>query len=101
MSKNDPLEIVGLMDNDKIRWKKIPCKCDHSDPEKEYPIADCKHCRFQECEDSMPRKCYTINEPNIDKETGERKDDKIVKREITKITIVRGKKYDDIIGWVS
>jgi hypothetical protein len=100
MTKKEPLEIEGLMDNDKIRWKKISCKCDHSDPEKEYPVKQCIHCKCQENEDSMPRTCFDVIEP-----IEELKNDKWVKvgdkkRTVTKIKIIRGKKYDDIMGWV-
>lgn len=92
------LKINGLMDNDKIAWKKIPCKCDKSDPEKCHPISrKCKHCCCQQAEDSMPRESFTINQSEIkdDEPTG-----KTIKKEIKEITIQRSTDgYDSIIGW--
>lgn len=86
------LYINGLMDDDKIRWKKIPCVCsqDERDVTHRYPIASCIHCKFQECEDSLPREPFDV----IDNKKG-----RSITRHITKIEIVRGKKYDDILGW--
>ena len=88
--KKETLEIKGLMDNNKIRWKKIPCKCsqDPNDVEHQFPIQDCIHCKFLTQENSMPRKPFTAT------------DGKNKNRLVTKIEIMRGKKYDDIIGWV-
>lgn len=88
------MKINGLID--KPRWYDIPCKCNHNSVETEYPITECLHCKFQECEDSMPREDFTIKENEVDENgnvTGTY--DKIV----NEITIVRGKKYQDIIGW--
>lgn len=88
------MKINGLID--KPRWYDIPCKCNHNSVETEYPISECLHCKFQECEDSMPREDFTIKENEVDENgnvTGTY--DKIV----NEITIVRGKKYQDIIGW--
>lgn len=84
------LEIDGLMDNNKIRWKKIPCKCsqDPHDIENQFPILNCLYCKFLMQEKSMPRKPFTSV------------DGKNKSRLVTKIKIMRGKKYDDIIAWV-
>jgi hypothetical protein len=89
------LKINGLIDNP--RWKGIACKCNHDNVETEYPIADCLHCKFQECEDSLPRENFTVNQIIVDKngkDTG-----KTEKRVVQEITISRGDKYQDIIGW--
>jgi len=78
------------------RWYDIKCNCNHDSVETEYPIADCKHCKFQEAEDSLPKKDYTIQAPILDNEgnqTGTKK------QLVNEITIVRGSKYEDIIGW--
>ncbi len=78
------------------RWHDIPCKCNHDSVETEYPIADCLHCKFQECEDSLPSENFKVNDPIIDKngkQTG------IKSRTVKEVTIVRGDKYQDIIGW--
>ncbi len=95
MTKKQPLEIEGLIDHP--RWYNIPCKCDHSNVEKEYPIANCLHCKFDECEKSMPRECFDVI---ISKKTDGEPNGEMETVTINKITIVRGKKYDDIIGWV-
>jgi hypothetical protein len=88
------MKINGLIENP--LWYDIKCKCDHSSIETEFPIADCLHCQFQKQEDSMPREDFTINEPDFDENgniTGQH--DKL----INEITIVRGEKYQEIIGW--
>jgi len=81
------------------RWYSIKCVCStiENDDEHKYPLTDCEHCKFQECEDSMPRETFTINDDIKDKK-GEviKKQTKTVKE----ITIVRGKRFEDIIGWV-
>ena len=92
------LIINGLMNDEEIRWKKIKCCCSkiEGDVEHQHPIGDCKHCKFQQCEDSIPRETFTANDDIYDK------DGKITKkqtREIKQITIVRGETYHDIIGW--
>jgi len=86
--------------NNKIsnnRWHDIPCKCNHDSIETEYPIAECLHCKFQECENSIPKENFKVNEPVLDEDgnvTGE-----IKVRTIKEITLVHGNKYEDVIGW--
>lgn len=91
-SKREVLTIKGLMDDDKIRWKKIQCVCsqDERDVTHRYPIAKCLHCKFKECEDSLPGEPFDI----VNTHKG-----RSITRHITEIEIVRGKKYDDILGW--
>jgi len=96
------MKINGLMNDEEIRWKKIKCCCSNieGDVEHQHPIMLCSHCKFQQCEDSMPRENFTVKENDIeivdDKEVSlETTHDKI----ISEITIVRGEKYQDIIGW--
>lgn len=89
------MKINGLIE--KPRWYDIPCKCNHDSVETEYPIVDCLHCKFQECEDSMPREDFIINEPDLDEEGNPLPTTH--ERTISEITIVRGSKYEDIIGW--
>jgi hypothetical protein len=87
-SKKEILTIKGLMDDNKIRWKKIKCKCaqDPNMVENIYPISKCLNCKFQESEDSVPRIPFDVIENGKT-------------RHVTEIEIVRGKKYDDILGW--
>jgi len=78
------------------RWYDIPCKCNHDNVETEYPISSCLHCQFKECEDSLPKKDFKIQQHELKnyKPTG-----KIITKTIKEITIVRGDKFQDIIGW--
>jgi len=81
---------------DHPRWYDIPCKCNHDNVETEYPIADCLHCKFQECEDSLPSENFKVNADIVDK------NGKVTKKQtriIKEVTIVRGNKYQDIQGW--
>ena len=87
--KTKKLKINGLVNTP--RWKNISCCCVKGDIENSYPISDCKHCKFQECEDSLPKENFTVNEYN-------NKGKKTV-REVQEITIVRGKRFEDIQGW--
>ena len=88
------LKINGLIK--KPRWYDIPCKCNHASIETEYPITDCLHCKFEQCEKSLPKKDFKVNDDEI------AKNGKVTKkrtRTVKEITIVRGEKYQDIIGW--
>jgi hypothetical protein len=91
------MKINGLID--KPRWYGVKCCCStvEGDVEHQHPIGECRHCKFQQCEDSMPREDFIIQESDVDeegKETGTTHD-----KVISEITIVRGDKYQDIIGW--
>lgn len=89
------MKINGLID--KPRWYDIPCKCDHSSVETEFPIANCLHCQFQKQEDSMPQEDFVIKENDLDDNGNllNTSHDRIV----NEITIIRGDKYQEIIGW--
>ncbi len=95
--KEEKLKINGLIDNP--RWKKIACLCSQNPNlvQEIYPIKNCLHCKFQECEDSIPKKCWDMNEAQRDKDGQLTGAFKI--RRITEITLVRGQRYDDILGW--
>ena len=91
------LKINNKIDNP--RWKSIPCSCKHDNKhiELDYPIYNCLHCKFEECENSCPTESFFITEQIVDKDNnliGETK-----QREIKEITLDIGKKYQDIIGW--
>lgn len=92
------LIINGLMDNDKITWKKIPCSCDKTNLEKSHPISrNCKHCCCKQAEDSMPRNSFKVNQ--IEMKEG-KPTDKIIVKEVKEITIKRSEDgYESIIGW--
>jgi len=81
---------------DHPRWYDIKCKCNHDNVETEYPISSCLHCQFKECEDSLPAENFKVNEPQYDKKG---KISEIITRTVKEVTIVRGDKYQDIIGW--
>ena len=91
------MKINGLINDDEILWKKMSCKCNHDSVETEFPIAECLHCQFQRQEDSLPRQDFTIKENDIDDDGNslETTHDKT----INEITICRGEKYGEIIGW--
>ena len=91
------LQINGLMKDEDILWKKIACKCDKSNVELSFPLIDCINCRCQKQEDSMPRNQFKIKLPVLDKNglpTG-----KTTTKDITEITITRGEKLNEIVGW--
>ena len=89
------MKINGTIDSP--RWYDIPCKCNHDSIETEYPIADCLHCKFEAQENSLPQEDFTIKENDVDDDGSvlETTHDKTV----NEITIVRGEKYEEIIGW--
>jgi len=89
------MKINGLIE--KPRWYDIPCKCNHDSIETEYPIAECLHCKFQAQEDSLPLEDFKIIENDVDEENNIL--ESTHEKTVNEITIVRGKKYEDIIGW--
>ena len=90
------LKINNLKDDDKIIWKKMTCTCKKGVVMEEHPVKICLHCKYQMCEDSMPRESFKVNDPILDKNgnaTG-----KVNVREIKEISIIRGL-HDEIVGW--
>jgi hypothetical protein len=87
------MKINGLIK--KARWESISCGCGKEVMDS-FPIKDCLHCKFDQCWKSVPQTNFKVNEPEMknDKPTG-----KIITREIKEITLVRGSKYQDVIGW--
>lgn len=90
-------KINGIMNDKDILWKKLKCKCDKSDIEKTFPLTECIHCKCEAQENSMPRKSFKINEIVLDKNN--KPTNKVIQKEIKEITICRGDKYNEIIGW--
>jgi len=80
---------------DVARWESLDCKCGKEVIDS-FPIKDCLHCSFDQRWKSVPQKDFTIKEPEMknDKPTG-----KTITREIKKITLHRGDRYQDVIGW--
>ena len=81
---------------EKARWEDLPCKCNHDDIEKCYPISKCEHCRCEECWNSVPQSDFTVKEYDYDDEgnvTGNHD------RLVSEITLVRGHDLQDVIGW--
>ena len=93
------LIIHGIMKDEDIAWKKIPCSCDMSDLEKCHPISrNCKHCCCKQAEDSMPRESFKVNKNETDKDG--KVTEKIIVKEIKEIRISRSRDgYDSILGW--
>jgi hypothetical protein len=83
------MKINGLIK--KARWESIPCECGGSDIDS-FPIKDCLHCKFDECWQSVPKKDFIINELNL-------KTNKVSERKIKEITLVRGNRFQDVVGW--
>ena len=88
------LKINNLKDNDKILWKRMSCTCKKGIVMEEYPVKLCLHCKYQQCEDSMPRDSFKVKQPVIENGKIKNHIEKIVKE----ITIIRGS-HDDIVGW--
>ena len=89
------MKLIGSIK--KPRWYDIPCCCIKGNIEKSHPIEDCKHCKFQQAEESLPKKDFKISDNIIDIKTG-----KIIKKQtriVKEVTIVRGSVYQDVIGW--
>tara|TARA_B110001454_G_C12604132_1_gene385809 strand:+ start:503 stop:784 length:282 start_codon:yes stop_codon:yes gene_type:complete len=78
--KKQEFKIIGLID--KPLWKSIPCICHATVITMQYPLTDCMHCKFQECEDSIPKQKFKSNG-----------------KDVNEIKIVRGQRYQDVIGW--
>ncbi len=87
------MKINGL--KKKALWENIKCCCIKGDIEHTYPLSECKHCKFTECWQSVPKKDFTVNDYIIDK------DGKVTKKQtrtVKEITLVRGS-FEDVIGW--
>ena len=84
------MKINGLIK--KARWEKIKCSCDHNSVMTEYPVIDCIHCKCQESWESVPQKDFKIIE--FDKKTKKK-----TERTIKEISLVRGSKLQDVMGW--
>ena len=88
------MKINGLLK--KARWESIPCGCG-TEVMDSFPIKECLLCKFDQCWKSVPQKDFTVNDDIIDIKTGKvtKKQTRIVKE----ITLVRGDRYQDVIGW--
>jgi hypothetical protein len=83
-AKEPALEIIGLIKQPK--WKLLSrCVCNG-----QKDFIKCKFCKYQDCEDSLPRKPYEISVG-----VGTKNKHRVL---VTKITIVRGSD-GDIMGW--
>ena len=61
-----------------------------------FPIKECLHCKFDQAYQSVPQKDFKTNESILDKNgkvTGYKE------RIIKEISIVRGDKFEDVVGW--
>jgi hypothetical protein len=88
------LKINGLMNDEDILWKKIPCCCGSEIMDK-HPIKECKHCKCQAQEDSMPREYFKVNQTVL----GKNGEEETIVKEIKEITIDREPVYNSIRGW--
>ena len=83
------MKINGLIK--KARWEHISCCCG-KDVIDSFPIKDCLHCKFDQCWKSVPQKDFKINEFDS-------KGKKIGVKTVKEITLVRGDRYEEVIGW--
>ena len=89
------MKINGLIK--KALWENIECCCTKGNITKSYPLIKCNSCKFTECWKSVPQKDFTVNDDIIDIKTG-----KVTKKQtktVKEITLVRGDKLEDVIGW--
>jgi|TARA_R110000823_G_scaffold284386_3_gene402476 hypothetical protein len=87
------MKVKGLMK--KARWESIPCICG-TEVMDSYPIKECLHCCFDERFQSIPKKDFTVVDDQYDKQG------KLIKKQtktVKEVTLVRGKRFDDVIGW--
>ena len=87
------MKINGLIK--KARWESIACCCG-KDVIDSFPIKECLHCKFDQAWQSVTQKDFTVNDDIKDK------DGKVTKKQtrtVKEITLVRGDKYQDVIGW--
>jgi hypothetical protein len=80
---------------DVARWESIPCKCG-KDVMDSFPIKECLHCCFDERFQSIPKEDFKINADEYDK------NGKLTKKQnkmIKEVTLIRGSRYQDVIGW--
>ena len=82
--KQKKLKINGLVDQP--RWYSIKCVCGSEVMDK-HPIKECLNCKFTDQENSMPKEPFN----GLD-EDGKPK-------VVTEITIFRGDKFQEVIGW--
>tara|TARA_R110000744_G_scaffold374222_1_gene486878 strand:+ start:333 stop:590 length:258 start_codon:yes stop_codon:yes gene_type:complete len=83
------MKINGLIK--KARWEHIACSCGKQIIDS-FPIKECLHCKFDQCWQSVPQKDFKINVFDLKgKKTGE--------RTVKEITLIRGSKFEDVIGW--
>ena len=79
----------------KARWEHIGCCCGKEVMDS-FPIKECLHCKFEQCWKSVPQKDFEANDDLLDEDgTIIKKRTRIVKE----ITLVRGSRYEDVIGW--
>jgi len=83
MKINNSLEVA--------RWESLSCGCG-KDVLDSFPIKECLHCCFDQRWQSVPKKDFKVNEYND-------KGKKIGVKTVKEITLVRGSKYEDVIGW--
>ena len=78
------------------RWYDIHCCCGVTTEDK-HPIKECLHCKFEQAESSLPKEDFKVDCSIYDEKTGEILEKK--SRTVTEVTIFRGSKFEDVIGW--
>mgnify|MGYP003641395191 CR=1 FL=1 len=80
---------------DVARWESIPCGCGKEVMDS-FPIKECLHCKFDQAWQSVPQKDFKVNDDQYDK------NGKITKKQtriIKEISLVRGDRFQDVVGF--
>ncbi len=88
------MKINGLIK--KARWEYVPCECG-TKIINSFPIKECLHCKFEQCWKSVPQSNFKVQYSVIDKNGKPTSETKT--REIKEISLIRGDKFQDVIGW--
>ena len=83
------MKINGLIK--KARWEHIVCCCGKEIIDS-FPIKECLHCKYDQCWKSVPKVDFKTNKFDL-------KGKKIGVRTVKEITLVRGDRFQDVIGW--
>jgi|TARA_B110000263_G_scaffold225499_1_gene216537 hypothetical protein len=87
------MKINGLIK--KARWENIACCCGKKVIDS-FPIKECLHCKFDQAWQSVPQKDFETNNNTVDK------NGKVTKKQtriVKEINLIRGDKFQDVIGW--
>ena len=80
------------------RWRLVPCHCLHDgNPEHDYPMKECTHCKAEICEASIPKESFFITEQIM--KDGEPTSETF-QREVLEIKLVNCESTQMCLGWI-